>query len=404
MLRSSDFPSPPLVITAEVDELFRLAFAAGGQKVVPEPISLERLNRVSEASALLSRIGWNGRARESWPKTGFLEAAQLAARKVAAGHLIQTHALGVIAKALASDGVEWTALKFAAMALDGSVEPGQRAASDLDILVDPGSLGRATTALETIGFRSRGGRDIEHQTDPLISRDLGVTVELHRKALGVKVPASRVSATQRCLREGGYTVPAATAYPRGHVPIRAVLLAHTIVHGVLHHGFRPVEYPLLRMLGDVIDLTKPGRTLEAVRDAHRYVGHVLAWDVLEEIGRVCEELRASAPVGRLCSHGPSGESRVLKHMIAASLSAEYASSLEFLHARHRLSDHSFLRSRFSVLFQRILITRREAEQVRGRDLSRAEYASLLLRRPVVIWRKLKRSFGPDSRNRAPLVC
>lgn len=404
MLLLKDFPAPSLRISPECDVVFRLAFAESQPHCPTKIPSLDRWLELAQRTGLLSRVGWQlGRSGVDFDKA-LAAPARRAYRGVATQHLILTHALGAVGAALDRASVSWTVLKFGAMAISGVVEPGQRGAGDLDILIAKKDLRRGVAALAAIGFAAKGGREAEHQLDPLASTTLGVCVEPHKVMLGVRLPGSNRSLDQERLIQHRLVSPAPPDFRSGYVPRVGVLLAHTVIHGLLHHGFRPCEYPLFRMVADVIDLTEAGRTREALHQAFIFLKGDIDAGVIDELADLCEALRAGELASKIVARDDSRGSRLLKHLLAASLSNDYSNSLEFLHAKHRLSDHSFAVSRGLVLLDRIVLTRSEAEKVTGKKLSPLGYARVLAKRPRYIWTRLRKSFSGPHPNSEPIPC
>ena len=405
MLRAQDFPSPGVQVSHEAEYLFQLAFSESPGEARPADLQAMRLVAISERTGLLARAGWKLGARRSDEEDLFLAAARGAVRRAAVQHLILINGLKAIGEALAGRGIPWTVLKFGALALTGVLHPGQREAGDLDILIDVDDLLRATEALKTVGFLAKGGRDLEHQVDPLYSERLGVCVDLHKVILGVRHPGSRRSLTQSTLHANGLAVPASAAYPSCFIPKPEILLAHAAVHGLAHHGFRPSEYPLFRLPADVIDLAGGGSVRGALLGAAPFLRHTLDEDLIEALANLCEGLRSGVGLTELCQLDLRPCSRLVRHMLASSLSTEYASSLEFLYIKHLLSDRLPVVSWASLLFDRTFLTRSEAERLSGKKLSGLGYLVALAKNPSRLWAKLRKSSsGLRQEVEVPIAC
>lgn len=392
------------MVSPETDELFAAAFAEGP---FPEPggnLAVDRMLRSAERTALLARLGWKAGRSELALDTFIMASARRAHRAAAVQHLVLTHALQVVGAALDRASVPWTILKFGALAISGVVEAGQREAGDLDILIANEDSRRGIQALCEIGFVPKGGRDVEHQFDPLVSAEFGVCLDIHKVILGVRLPGKGRSLDQAQLLENSLASPAPPPFKSGHIPSRRILLAHAVIHGIAHHGFRPCEYPLFRMVADVIDLTEARRTREALLAAFPFLERDLDIGVIEELADLCEAIRSGVPLSEIVHREGAPGARLLRHLLASSLSDEYAASLEFLHAKHRLSDRSFLLSRTQVLLGRLFVTRSEADSMSGKKLSPLGYAAVLARRPGSLWAKLRKSFPGPRQKPAPIVC
>jgi hypothetical protein len=142
-------------------------------------------------------------------------------------------------------------LKFGALAGGGVVAPGSRGAGDLDLLASPHGAARLAAALVARGYRSAPGPSDKHHL-PALCHPCGAAVEIHRRLPGVTIVPGR-DAELADLQSASLALPD-PALPGTLLPTRELLAAHLLVHAVAQHGRNPHAYPLVRVVGDLIDL------------------------------------------------------------------------------------------------------------------------------------------------------
>jgi hypothetical protein len=230
-------------------------------------------------------------------------------------------------------------LKFQALVAGGYVTGKARGTSDVDVLVPEGEAGRFRRALLDRGFRPSGCPEYEHQTSPVV-HPFGVSVDVHRKLLGVRV-AGRRSAQARDLLDRGLCAFA--------IPAREVLIAHALVHGIGQNGLAPHAYPLLRMVADLVDLDLPGCTTDS-RSWAGWISCDVSAAEIDAVARLCSRLRS----GESLREGSAGERAFLHHVLAAARDAAYARSSVLRGWLYEPTDHSragkVFRSAFRALF------------------------------------------------------
>ena len=165
----------------------------------------------------------------------------LASRRNADEAVLNGLAAQDVAAAARDLGIPLVYLKFQALACGGHTTGKSRGTSDVDVLVPEEEAGRFRRGLLDRGFRPSGSPGYEHQTSPVV-HPFGVSVDIHRKLLGVRV-AGRRSADARDLLDRGLC-----AFPAGvpgspAVPVREVLIAHALVHGIGQNGLAPACLP-----------------------------------------------------------------------------------------------------------------------------------------------------------------
>src|SRR5580693_6856041 len=270
-------------------------------------------------------------------------------------------------------GLPLVFLKFAGLELGGRLAPGSRAACDLDVLAPPERAGELQHALAAGGLRPSRLPAPEHQLPPLAG-PAGV-VEVHRVLLGVRV-AGAGSATLADLARAGLLVPveqfsgaaAAIAPASRRAPVRgtgrraapaeaegyaildpAAAVAHTLVHGIAQHGWSPLAYGLLKMVGDLIDLgfgDKRGGDGGGGGDAGDALAERVAPWVAGDLGAgelaaargLCAALAAGDDLAGW-DDSPAEEALLLRHALAGRLDPRYERALKLGLFRRQPSDH-----------------------------------------------------------------
>jgi hypothetical protein len=276
-------------------------------------------------------------------------------------------------------------LKFAAMEAAGSLAPGARTACDLDLLVPPRRADELQAALLARGFRSSGLPESEHQL-PALVHPAGGVLEVHRLMLGVR-PDAGASATVAALERSGLLEPAPGLPPGCFLPAREAQMAHALVHGIGQHGFWPDSYPLLRTLGDLIDL---GFHDEAAAPLSQRAAGLVARDVAPEeaeaVRDLCRSLAAGAAGDDLL--GREGNAAVLlRHILAGRLDANYAAALRLSLFREQPSDRTPAVRMVRTALATVFLTRAQIDAIYGRPRRPLGYLGRRLARPFDLLRR-----------------
>lgn len=290
-----------------------------------------------------------------------------------------TAGLGLRLLAVARDVAEAAAplelplvfLKFVALDAAGLPVVGARSACDVDVLVPAGREGDLQQALLARGYHDSGLQEGEHQL-PSLAHSGGGKVEVHRRMPGVR-PAAARSATAEALADAGLLLPLPGLPGRCAVPVREVLAAHALVHGLGQHGFWPDSYPLFKMVGDLIDLdfAESGELPWVSRD--------VSPAEVEAVRRLCGALTAgSDPAGW---PREAGETVLLRHILAGRLDADYAAALRLGFFHSQPSDRPpFVRLLRSML-DAVFLTRSQIDAIYGRPRHPLGYLGRRLARP-----------------------
>ena len=262
-----------------------------------------------------------------------LELGGLAAEARSAARMAGTHSLAYddVAAAISAAARELDTpvvfLKGFALAAAGIATPGSRDVGDLDCLVDPEYARRFFDHLLGAGFRPAESDSNEQHLPPLQAPGWG-NVDLHYALRGVGdseggwLSASQALAFGRPLE----------VRPGCWVPDRQLLAAHAISHALEQHSLSPQAYPLLRAIGDLIDLLPTEDDwCQASPRLTRWLETTVSATELEATRELCLRLgagnlpRPDSPAGLL-----------LTHFLAHRLDDRYRAGLAGRNRRHRL--------------------------------------------------------------------
>lgn len=337
--------------------------------------ALAAARRFEVSPRVAARQGRARLAAELGPETAAAFQRDLTS---AAGQELRLEALlREIAGVAAEREIPLVLLKFAALSAGGIVAPGARSACDLDVLVPPERAGELQEALASQGFRSSGLPESEHQL-PALVHPAGGVVEVHRLMIGVR-PEGGGSATVAALERAGLLDPA-PGLPGCLLPVREAQMAHVLVHGIGQHGFWPASYPLLRMLGDLIDLGFHREPALAGRAAG-LVARDVDSEEAEAVRDLCHALAGGAEPG---GHG----ALLLRHILAGRLDADYAAALRLSLFRDQPSDRPPVVRKVRTALAAVFLTRAQIDAIYGRPRHVLGYLGRRLARPFDLLRRL----------------
>ena len=240
-----------------------------------------------------------------------------------------------LASAAAASAIPIVLLKFAALHAGGYVAEGSRAAGDVDVLVRERDAERATEILIRRGFRAAEMTMADHHLPPLQDGQ-GRVVELHTRLPGLRRPESRRFAGFEALEAAGGLEPAPGLGRGCHLLRRDPLVAHVVAHGLAHHGGAD-EYPVTRMLADVIDRL-PGDRRTSGMGALEWIADDVPRRDLEAVLGLCDALEKGDLDGLDAGRDTRREAALLRHVLAGSLDPDYRSSLVISHLLRPLTD------------------------------------------------------------------
>ena len=384
------FDPPPVVFTPEVRWALLRAFGPPERDCAPPPdaeSALEKARRLSLSARIAARV----------PRVRLVaELGEAVAGAFVAdfrGAAASTVWLGQFAREVASVaqplGVPVILLKHAALDCSGVLELGGRSVSDLDALVPERRARELRGALLQRGYREVDFHPEEHQLPPM-SHPSGAVVEIHTAIPGLCLGRGRAWADADALLRRGLTAPA-QGMPTGcFVPSREVLLAHLLVHALDQHGLAPFSYPLLRAVGDLLDLRFASGELAA------FLAGPFEWirlAVSEAEVRAFAELgdRLAAGDETLAADGAAADDagRLLAHIVAGTFDGSYQQALKFQAMSHR-RHHGSPAGRLRELGHTLLLTRQQIDIIYGRPRTGLGYLGWRLVRPFDLVRRLAR--------------
>jgi hypothetical protein len=329
---ASGFRFRPPALTVSPESEWTLYRAFGPLDAEP-PVSFVAELAFDQAArlGLASRVASRVPRRELARQLGEREAERFAAtlRSTAARTLRYEQLAADICEVAQELGFPVVFLKGMALHLAEACPLGSRELADLDLLTLGTVAEPLWQALVDRGMRPAPGAANEQHLPPLQSAVWGV-VDVHFALHGLWRNAEGWWTAEALFAAG--LVQRTAAISGGHVPAREVLAAHCLAHGIEQHGLAPGRHGLLRMLGDVQDLSPDTETWRSVLDA---CGAWLAPSVsLLELEAV-HELRLALEGGRLPEPG-GVEGRLLSHFLAAETDEAYRRSLRARNLRWRL--------------------------------------------------------------------
>jgi hypothetical protein len=233
--------------------------------------------------------------------------------------------------------------------------------------------------------------DSDQHLAPLVHRS-GVVVEAHRYIQGVCLGAPRRFATVDDLVSGGLVVTASELPGECMIPNKEVLTAHAVVHGVAHHGKKPLEYPLFRMVADVIDLGFASEHGESVLEK---ITPWLESDVsLEEtraLRTLCMGLSVADEKLFAADSQSSPEVALLHHLVAGTTDRAYAQSLQVSAFFGRVSHLPPPIAVARALWHALFLNRAQVEKIYGSQSSRMAYLRRQMLRPFGVLLQATRS-------------
>jgi len=277
-------------------------------------------------------------------------------------------------------------LKHAAIERAGAGTIGAREVCDLDVLVPEGRAGELRDELLHRGFLEADFHP-EDQHLPPLHHPSGATIEIHLAIPGVCVGRGRAWADADALLQGGLCSPARDMPAGCFVPVRDVLLGHLLVHAIEQHGLAPQSYPLLRAIGDLIDLEFTVGSLPAfMAGPYEWVRQDVSEAEVRAVAELCDRLSAGDET-LWAEGGPKDDAgRVLAHVIAGTFDHGYQESLRVQAMWHGLR-HGSAGASARGFGRTLFLTRQQIEIIYGKPRSELGYLGRRLARPFdLAWR------------------
>ena len=384
------FRPPRVEVPPEVRWMLLRAFGPAGADfpgVIDPAAALAVSRRFEVAARIAARTGRASLSAELGAEgAGAFLREQAAAAALGLRFLALAGEVAALADPL---GLPVIFLKFAALEACHLTLPGARGACDLDLLVPEPGAEALQNALKDRGWRPSGMPASEHQLPPIEHPDGGI-VELHRRILGVR-PGGRRSATADSLARRDLLVPLANLPGRCAAPVREVLAAHALAHGVGQHGWWPASYSPLKMIGDLIDTGFAADHDLAARAVALVTRDVSAAEA-GALRALCADLVAgSDPLGPGMDHG-SGAALFLRHILAGRTDSEYAAALHLGLFSAQPSDRPPAVRLARTLLHAVFLTRAQVDAIYGPPQGPLGYWGRRLARPFdLVWRLVRYS-------------
>jgi hypothetical protein len=286
-----------------------------------------------------------------------------------------------VADVAAGAGVPLVLLKFAALYFTGAVAAGSRSAADLDVMVAPEHLEPLARALRSNGFTMSGVPDSDQHAAPFVHGS-GAIVEVHRYVQGVRLGRSATFATAGDLASVRCLVRVPQFPGDCSMPNREVLAAHAIAHGIAHHGRKPQEYPLFRMVADLIDLGFASEDGEAVLE------QITPWlerDVSSQEAQALRSLCTGLSAGNEELFTPAARTKakvlLLCHLVAGATDQEYVESLQVSAFLGRVSHLPRPVAIARALWHAVFLNKAQVDKIYGPQSSSVGYLRRRVLRP-----------------------
>jgi hypothetical protein len=298
-----------------------------------------------------------------------------------------------VAGVAADASVPLVLLKFVALSFSGVVAAGSRSAADLDVMVAPEHVERLAHALRSNGFTMLGVPESDQHVAPFVDGS-GAIVEVHRYLQGVRLGRTETFATAGDLASLRYLVRVPQFPGDCSIPNREVLAAHVIAHGIAHHGRKPQEYPLFRMVADLIDLGFASEGGEAVLEQ---ITPWLAGEVSSEENQALRSLCAGLSAGNeeLFTSAAQAKPKVLllRHLVAGATDQEYVESLQVSAFLGRVSHLPRAVAIARALWHAVFLNRAQVDKIYGRQSSSVGYLRRQVLRPLELLFQATRSLA-----------
>lgn len=298
-----------------------------------------------------------------------------------------------VAEVAAEVGTPLAFLKGTALRLQSIGPPGGRWVGDVDALFPEARVAAVDAALAGRGLLVEGFPPTEHHLPPRHT-ERGETVEMHFGLPGLRLGAGRSFATFEDLRAAGLLARVDGMPGESFVPVREVLVAHALVHGIAQHGLAPGSYPMTRMLADLVDLGL------ATGDGSTLLDTVMSWiagdvtrDEAEAARGLCAALTAGDATLFADATGERGEVVLLRHVVAGASDATYERSLRTAALLSFPTGRSRAAASLRMVYETVVLSRAQIDVIYGPQKSWRGYLFRRLARPFDLGWRLVRSLA-----------
>ncbi len=374
--------SPPLLeVSPELLWVLSRALAPAGAWTSP-PVDPRQAWRLARALDMACRIGWRVPRSQLVTEVGEEIANRFAsAYHDAAASAMVINAVAVeVAERLYRAGVAAVLLKSNALVLAGFTQVGARRFTDVDVLVPGDQAQQARALLQADGYSCADRWDGAHQLSSLYHPSR-VMVEIHTRVKHMRLARGGGWARFEDLQRAGHLRP--LAHPAGAmVPAPAFLAGHALIHGLVHHWRQVGDYPLMRLLGDLDDLSMHWRDESPLAEA---VQPWLAAERVEAEGRAVLEVGdLLAPGGDAAGFGRSdrlGDNLFLRHVLASQFDRAYQDAVRAVAIFWVDNNRSWTGALARKVRNRLFLADASMARRYGRGRGRGRQALLRLLRP-----------------------
>jgi len=371
----------PPAVAATLELVWVLDSAFGDRVDSGSDVDSVRVEELATALDLTSRIG----ARVPSPVlqeelgAGVTERFRTRFRQTGARMVGLEAVARRISEMAAGAGMPAVFLKGMALLLQGSVTPGKRRSSDVDVLVPEAGARELQGLLMQAGWSALDTPEIEHQLQAL-EHPSGLSIEVHKLISGVRLDAGGIASARFDDLEREQLLERLEGFPgRSFIPGQDLLVAHLLVHGLAQHG-RSLSYPLLRMIADLEDLALSEEQWRGfMAGPYTWIARDVTEDLAWAAWRLARRLQAGEAGALLVES--SDEGTLLRHIVAGALDHQYVQSLRIGSVLGALPAGNRWRKTAVTLFHAVWLTRGQVDILYGRPKSALGYAAWRAWRP-----------------------
>ena len=270
-------------------------------------------------------------------------------------------------------------LKGMALRLGGHSVTGSRAASDIDVLLQPEDARAVSDTLELEGWRALDLQPQEQHLAPLV-HPLGVVVEIHQMLSGIRIAGHGFATAADCIRAG--SCRQLMDWPVGSfVPGVNLLIAYLLVHALRQHGLQPDGYPALQVLGDLQDLGFSGENGERFLSAsYKWVDGELSREEVLAVRDILLALEKGEKASTLLLED-SRAALLLRHILAGAMDEDYRQSLKLTKLLNPVSQSGLFVGVSRGLGRALWLTRGQIDVIYGPPKTEVGYLARRLWRP-----------------------
>ncbi len=159
-------------------------------------------------------------------------------------------------------------------------------------------------------------------------------------------------------------------------------MAHALAHGIAHHGRKPQEYPLFRMVADLIDLgfaTEEGKAVQ--EQITPWLEGEVSPNEMQAVRNLCSGLSVGDEELYAQASRTEPEVLLLRHLVAGATDQKYAASLQVSAFLGRVSHLPRPVAVARALSHALFLNRAQVDKIYGQQRSWAGYLRWQVVRP-----------------------